>query len=311
VTPLAGTAGSGGVMPHSSASAAGSVATDDAGVERQPDSSCQPLCSTFAAPEQVGKIAISELSALSGLAASRKNPGILYAHNDHDRPTVYALDQQGRSHARIVPQAASASDIEDIAVGPCPDGSCVYLGDIGDNAAMRSEYAVLRFSEPSVSEQPGDSELSAQYQRFAFRYPDGSHNAEGLMVAPDSTIYVVTKLTEGGHSHVYRLPNPPDSTAINMATHVVELPIPTGTDKAASAAAAHPCGLGFVIRTYNRIYLFRASTSELASAFAAQPEVIGMPEEPQSEGIDFTPDGLSVISSGEGDAAPIFKTGCQ
>lgn len=45
--------------------------------------------------------------------------------------------------------------------------------------------------------------------------------------------------------------------------------------QAASAAAMHPCRLGLVVRTYNRIYLFRASGTDYTSAFHAQPESIG------------------------------------
>jgi hypothetical protein len=236
---------------------------------------------------------------------------MLYAHNDHDRPLVYAIDEQGRTHARIALSAASVKDVEDIAVGPCPTGTCVFLADIGDNAAARTEYAILRFAEPALSADTEGALLSTSFDRFAFRYPDGSHNAEGLMVGPDGALYVVTKYAEGGHSSVYRLPADPPTDRVSEVSRVVELPIPTTSDMAASAAAMHPCGLGFVVRTYNRIYLFRANAADYTSAFHSQPESIGMPVEPQSEGITFAADGSSLFSSGEGRAAPLMQTRCQ
>jgi hypothetical protein len=62
------------------------------------------------------------------LATSRARPEIFFAHDDHDRPVVYALDPQGRLHARISLDGATASDIEDIAAGPCGTQTCVSRG---------------------------------------------------------------------------------------------------------------------------------------------------------------------------------------
>ena len=178
---------------------------------------------------------------------------------------VYALDAQGALRARIGLDGAMATDIEDIAVGPCGDDSCVYLGDIGDNAAARAEYAVLRFVEPNVPSSAGAATLSASFERFRFTYEDGSHNAEGLMVGPDGSVYVVTKLAPGsggnvpasGPSSVYRLRQPLSAASVAVATRVATLPVPATGDLAASAAAAHPCGLGFLLRTYDKVYEFR------------------------------------------------------
>jgi len=268
------------------------------------------LCETYATPQQAGSIRASELEALSGLTASRTQPGIFYAHNDHNRPVVYALDLQGNLHLRITLSGAQSTDIEDIAVGPCPSGSCVYLADVGDNASQRNEYAVLRFPEPTVPAAPGSESATSSFERFAFRYPDGKHNAEGLMVGPNGRIYIVTKRAEGGPSHVYRLPDPPATSGVNEAVSLMELPIPMAGDEAASAASAHPCGLGFVVRTYNRIYEFRSPSSDFEAALGVTPVVIAMPDERQSEGITYSADGRSVISSGEGRSAPIMETGC-
>jgi len=257
---------------------------------------------------------------LSGLAVSRQQPEIIFVHNDHDRAVVYALDLQGMQHARIALDNASATDIEDIAVGPCGASSCVFLGDTGDNVQQRSEYALLRFAEPSVPDDPGATEMSVEFERYRFQYEDGSHNAEGLMVGPDGSVYIVTKLAPGtggavpadGSSSVYRLAPPLSINDVAVATKVATLPIPTGDDLAASAAAAHPCGLGFLVRTYDRAYEFRTPQGgAFEEAFTVTPEVVAMPDEPQSEGIDYRADGRGFITSGEGARAPIFVTDCE
>jgi hypothetical protein len=323
-----------GAVPAGPVDAGSDTATSDAG-RTQPalDAAAAPadadagntasacgICEAYGTPEQTGTVDKAGPSALSGLALSRTQPGIAFVHDDHDRAVVYAIDLQGRVHARFTLDDTGASDLEDIAVGPCGAGSCVYLGDIGDNASVRGEYAVLRFAEPTVPSEPGTTSSSVEYERFAFHYEDGSHNAESLLVAPDGTLYVITKVAPGtggsvradGPSSVYGLPLPLAKGEITTAHKVATLPVPAGDDQAASAAAAHPCGLGFLLRTYDRVYEFRAPAgASFEAAFAATPQVVAMPNEPQSEGIDYRSDGRGFVTSGEGAGAPIVATDCR
>jgi len=269
----------------------------------------------------VGTVGVAALDSLSGLAVSRVQPDIIFAHNDHDRPIVYALDLQGHEHAQITLTDAgkSDSDFEDIAVGPCGTSTCVFLGDIGDNNAQRTQYAIVRFSQPTVPTTQGSTAMTPTYDRFPFVYEDGSHNAEGLMVSPDGTIYVVTKLAPGtggrvsatGPSNVYRLPLSMTTSSVATATKVATLPVPAGADLAASAAAAHPCGLGFLLRTYDKVYEFTVPAGMgFEASFNTTPKVVATPDEPQSEGIDYQANGLGFITSGEGAGAPIVETDC-
>jgi hypothetical protein len=255
---------------------------------------------------------VCEIDALSGIAAGRKNPQLLFAHNDHDRATVYVLDMQGGLRARLNPQNAGASDIEDIAIGPCDGDTCIFLADIGDNAMMRSEYGVLQFPEPQIAKDGAAATLTPTARRVRFTYEDGSHNAEGFMVDPLSgKMYVVTKLAQGGASAVYRLDAPADSSSMWRAVKVANLPVPKSSDMPISAAAAQPCGRGFAVRTYNTIYEFRIPASAtFETAFQSEPVMLDAPDEAQSEGIDYMADGSALISSGEAAQAPIFATRC-
>jgi hypothetical protein len=293
--------------------------TAGAGAAGEPTQQCG-RCNEYATPIQTGTVEPSELNALSGVAVSHAQPDILFAHNDHDRPVVYALDLEGRQHARIVLDGATATDIEDIAVGPCGPQTCVYLGDIGDNAAQRNEYAILRFVAPMVPASAGTTMMTAAFERFQFTYEDGSHNAESLMVAPDGTIYIVTKLAPGsggsvaatGPSSVYRLAASISSSSAARATKVATLAVPQSGELAASAAAAHPCGEGFLLRTYDRVYEFVTPAGMgFEAAFGVQPKLVSTTtDEPQSEGIDYRADGRGFITSGEGARAPIVQRSC-
>jgi hypothetical protein len=287
------------------------MAGSSGGAAIAPKPGCK-VCEKYAAPVELAKVSVSELDALSGIAGGRKNPQLLFAHNDHDRATVYVLDMQGALRARLNPQNASASDIEDIAIGPCEADTCIFLADIGDNAMTRSEYGVLRFPEPEIANNGAGATFTPMAERVRFTYEDGSHNAEGFMVDPRSgKMYVVTKLATGGASSVYRLEAPAASSAMWRAVKVAQLPVPKSSDMPISAAAAQPCGGGFVVRTYNTIYEFRGlAGAAFESAFQATPVMLEAPSEAQSEGIDYLADGSALISSGEAAQAPIFATRC-
>ena len=82
------------------------------------------------------------VSDASGLAASRKHRGVLYTHNDADKsePFVYAINATNAaiiSTLRLFP--AENQDWEDIAVGPCGDRSCIYVGDSNSHKLYRVE----------------------------------------------------------------------------------------------------------------------------------------------------------------------------
>jgi hypothetical protein len=276
-------------------------------------------CTTYAGAKSSGTVEPNDLSALSGLAVSRSQTDIIFAHNDRQAVLVFALDLQGREHARISSTSTTATDIEDIALGPCGTQTCVYLSDTGDNNSQRTEYAVLRFAAPTVPSSPGSATINVTVERFRFTYEDGSHNGESLMVAPDGTVYIVSKLAPGsggrvlatGPSSIYRLPMPLSTSTVARATKVATLSVPRTGEGAASAAAAHPCGTAFLLRTYDRVFEFAVpSGMPFEAAFTATPREIEMGSEPQSEAIDYRAGGRGFVTSGEGSHAPILVTDC-
>jgi hypothetical protein len=147
------------------------------------------------AVRQLGRVGSNRLKEVSGLAASRQNPGILWMHNDGDAQQLYAVHTSGRVVARVrLP--AHITDLEDIAIGPGPDPGVdyLYLGDIGDNEQDRDEIRVFRLAEPKI--QPGNSmQITAnRVEQLRLTYPDDSYDAETLLVDPTTgDLFVVTK----------------------------------------------------------------------------------------------------------------------
>jgi hypothetical protein len=157
---------------------------------------------TVAAPkcEPSGPLVrVAELPEASGVAVSRRTPGRLWAHNDSGEPVIVALDARGAVTGRVRLSGVKIDDWEALGVGACPGGSCVYIADIGDNAAKRRRISVYRVPEPV----PGESVVVTD--AFHATYPDGAHDAETLLVAKDGGLFIVTK-GETGAVALYRFP---------------------------------------------------------------------------------------------------------
>lgn len=147
------------------------------------------------------------LQETSGVVVSRAHRGVLWSHNDSgDGPYLYATDLSGTDRGRLRVAGAAAVDWEDMAPGPCPTGrgSCLYVGDTGDNARHRRWVTVYAVSEPAPPAERGDT-LTAAAQVLRMRYPGGPRDVEALYVAPsDGALFLVSKVRSGS-ARLYRV----------------------------------------------------------------------------------------------------------
>ena len=155
----------------------------------------------------------------SGIAASIGTPGAYFLVDDGtDTDAVAAVGSDGALLARIVVDGMFAGNAEALISGTCgstplPDDTallddtaadtCLYVGDIGDNAATRRDIAIYRFAEPELATPPTDP-VAAEEWRYS--YPDGAQNAEAMLVDADGSLIIVTKPpAKGGLPHrMYR-----------------------------------------------------------------------------------------------------------
>ncbi|MBV1860064.1 MAG: hypothetical protein KUG77_16745, partial [Nannocystaceae bacterium] len=168
-------------------------------------------CPSCASPRSEGRVESAELVELSGVTASARFDNVLYAHNDsRDSSRLFAMTETGEALATYDIDKAANDDWEDIACGPCASGQCLFIGDIGDNDEDRSAYQIYLAPEPTAIE-PGDSMLTST--RVDFVYPDGSHNAEVLLVHPTTGVVTIVTKSESGVASVYEIgPLVPDAT---------------------------------------------------------------------------------------------------
>jgi hypothetical protein len=249
-------------------------------------SSCRPSGSS---------VPLAELSEASGIAVSRRVPGRLWAINDSE-PTLYALDSRGSVTGRMKLSGVAVDDWEAIAVGPCPAGSCLYIGDIGDNRAKRNHITVYRVSEPGTT-----LESTAAAEALNATYPDGPQDAEALLVGGDGTLFVVTK-GETGPIALYRFPAGARPGASVRLERVAAL---TGSKVAPKAritdGAVSPDGRWVALRTGSALAFYRAQDLLAGKWQEADRVNLAALHEPQGEGVALAGDNtVFVVSEGGG-----------
>lgn len=258
----------------------------------------------------VGSLTDTGIVEVSGLAMSRINPGVIYAHSENNANFV----AMNKANAAVVGSYASAFfpwDWEDVATGPCPAGSCIFMGDIGKSSGHPppepTTFAVYRMPEPNIA--AGQTSGTRSGDLFPFQYPDGAKNAEALMVHPTTgDIYVVTKAASGA-SKAYKFPKPlPAPGTMSTLVKVADMQLPAGANdnfRSVTAGAIHPCADRFLLRTYGAVYEYRASAgAAFETAFTATPVSLTSPIEGQGEAIEYDLDGSGFFTMSERTAAP-------
>lgn len=230
----------------------------------------------------------------SGLAASRKTPGLLYTHNDSGgQPIVYVINEVGMLAARIRLEGIKNRDWEDIAVGPDPATrqSCVFVGDLGDNSARHKSVYIYRFEEPEVKDT---LIVIAKPARIEIVYKDGPRDAEALIVDPRSgDIGIISKREE--EVGFYRVKYPYSLTEPNIAVKEATLPMTFVT-----AADISPNGKYILVKTYTGIFRYRrGSRQSIASALSGKAKALPYQLEPQGEALAWDARGKSYFTLSE------------
>jgi MYXO-CTERM domain-containing protein len=262
-------------------------------------------CGAWSEAESLATVSGAPFSEASGIAAARTRDDVWFVHGDNgDDPVLLAVDRAGKvlDVHRVVD--AENEDWEDLAAAPCPDdGDCLYIGDIGDNDELRPNVTVYVVREPEA----GDDKLKS-IRRYVGVYPDGPHDAEGLMVDPcTGQIHVVTKEDP---TRVFAFPFDPDDTVTLEDVAEFALPGPTRDARQVTSADWDPDGDRFVLRGSDRKYLFTVDPDVRESSWALPPEVLVGTDEVQGEGVCFAPDG-NLYTTGEGSPIPLSVAACD
>ena len=271
-----------------------------------------PAAGTY---EELGVVAYEEIDEASGLVDSRRNPGVLWVHNDSgDGPFLYALSHSGEHLGVWDVDGASARDWEDLAASQDPEtgAQLLYVGDIGDNSETRDSVVVYRIEEPQVDPEGGEQGGTLTALAIELDYPHGNkHNAETLMVDPvTDDLYIVTKSYDGT-TGIFRKPAPHEADTLTTMEEITWLDFsssPLGGN-ATTGGAFSPLGDRFVIRTYgSTVYVWlRDGAESVEEALETDPCPLTMPWERQAETIEFSIAGDALLSISEGETQPIHR----
>jgi hypothetical protein len=269
----------------------------------------QAACDGTLVASAPGTLQDPALIEVSGLAVSAQNPGTLWAHNDSgDSARLFAISDSGAPRVTYALAGATAVDWEDLELGRGPVAGTPYLyaGDIGDNAATRTEIVVYRVPEPVVSGS-GTQTLTG-VDKLTLRYPDGPKDAEALLVDPRSgEIVIIQKALGGGPVGVYRAPANLAAGSTTVLTRIGTLNLPNGLANAVTAADITPDGDSIVVRTYGSVRLY-SRRNETIMVGLTLPACVGpLPAEKQGEAVAFRPDGRAYITVSEGGAAVLHR----
>ena len=253
----------------------------------------EPAAAEWPGATALFRLTDPRISEASGLAAGITSPGVLYVQNDSgDSARFFALDAHtGSTRAAYEVPGATNVDWEDLAVAPDRRGvPSVWIADIGDNDAQRSEVRIYRVDEPHVG---AGTASTGPPDVWRLRYPSGATDAEGIAVGPAGAVYVFTKSLLGT-TVVYAVPREPDPAHVQQLRQIGTIqfaltgtpggPNPVGQLTATGAALSRDGSL-LAVRTYTDAYLWRVTNGDVAAALRVAPVRVALPPQPQGEGI--------------------------
>lgn len=240
------------------------------------------------------------LPEASGLALARQGTPRLFALNDSGAPELVVLSPRGAALGTVVVSGAQVVDWEDVSSAACGDGSCLIVGDIGDNARQRDRITVYRVPEP----REGDRMVRAE--RYEGEYPDGPHDAEALFVGPRGQLFILTKQGRGARLYAWpvRL-----TSGVNRLTFVAELRLDGGGGGRRFAritdAESSPDGREVAVRSNDTLFLFPMTSIVAGQTTGVREISLRHLREPQGEGVAPGRDGqLFLVGEGGGKGRP-------
>ena len=264
-------------------------------------------CEEWAAPVRTGSLADPTLDEVSGLAASHVNPGVLWVQEDSGNPNwITAIDASGEVLATVVLDDVDNVDWEDLAIGACPEGTCLWVADTGDNEGRRNDVRLLRFAEP-VLDVGTARVLHVVPEVLPLRYPKGPQDAEALVVTQDGRAWLLTKRRDL-RAEVYAVTE--GSDRLTWSGEVATDGEGDAADDARATGATVRADGRLLLRTDARTWSLQLDP--VAFSADAEPARVEVPSAAQAdvEAVAWAVDGRGYWQVGEGTGADIWFTAC-
>ena len=260
-------------------------------------------------PVERAKLSDSAINELSGLAASRKYPGLLWCHNDSgDSARIFAINAKGETVATVNFECLEARDWEDMTLA----GDWIYVGEIGDNYAVNENIRIYRLHEPDLNPDKRNQEITIKsWEEMTLHYPDGARDAESLAATPDGHLLIISKNKKGSNFYTLKRPFSDGQTAtLEKIFDNVQIGETGWLTRLVTGADLSPDGRELAIVTYAQIYQFDlARAYDFKSLQLDKPRKRDLPPLKQCESVCYSADGASLWVSSEGKKAPLWEIG--
>lgn len=271
----------------------------------------------FAGPVVAGTLAAPPKNETSGIAASRRNPDLLWVHDDSGgKPFLHAVSTTGALRGSLqIGGGVKNEDWEDIAAVELDGKAWLVIADVGDNDAQRRDLRVHLVEEPSADRLAIAGMLAQRpTATFRLRYEDGPRDCESIAVdARERMIYLLTKRNTPPRLYRFPLPSPLQDGEVvaRFVTSVPHLPPPTALQARLPGhlgkRRAQPCAMDFatdgsaaVALTYGDVVLYPRRPGETwGVALAREPIRLAEHNLPQTEAACFSPDGQHIFVASE------------
>ena len=244
-------------------------------------------------------------------------PGAYWTHNDSgDGPFIYAFNTRGESLGVFRVAGANARDWEDIATGPGPqrNRSYLYIGDIGDNSAKRSDIVVYRIPEPDLKTANKNSSKTRPLttdnaEAIRLTYPDGKHDAEALLVHPSTgNLYIMTKVVFA-NPVVYEAAAPLSAGRTITMKRIGEVRVPSLFGGAITGGSVSPDGRRVALCDYFQGYemVLPASSGNFNDIWKQTMTGFDLGKRKQGESIAYRLDGNALLATSEGKGTDLLQ----
>lgn len=276
----------------------------------------EDVSKSYQKPQIVGKIESNEITESSGLVASRCNKEVFWTHNDSgDQAFIYALNIKGEKLGTWKVSGAKNNDWEDLATFKDEKGECfLYVGDIGNNERTKSEFIVYRVKEPKISDADKNSSrknpnTTEAAEAIKFDYPDFRHDAEALLIHPQTgDIYVLSKSLSSA-AGVYKLAKNYDLSKTNRLEKIAEFTVPAFPNGLLTGGEISPDGKRVIVCDYFNAYeiALPEKTKNFDEIWSEKSLIIELGERAQGEAVCYSIDGKSIFATSEKRNSPIIE----
>lgn len=259
-----------------------------------------------------------EIAEISGIAASRAHPGVLWVHNDSfSEAALYALSPQGKRLAKLSIDGVSNFDWEDLAAFDRDGRHYLLIADTGDNGGIRSKLQLHVIEEPQTL---ADAHVRPAWS-IVFRWPDGARDVEAVAVdARHDTVLLIGK--KRVPPDLFSLPLTPSGGETLSARRIgalVGVAQPNAEDlernpvygryrSQITAADISADGRMLAVLNYRIIYLYtRHGDADWGSVVAHPGRELPFPWLAQAEALAFDPDGKQLWLISERRPTPLLR----